>query len=98
MGKVCCALALSCLSAICLSVSGAYVIKMLGAPAAQIAGKLNIFVTIALSSAFLGEKLNVLQILSAILVVVGAAIFEKGQRNHGTSSTEAISCKEKNLP
>merc|ERR1719420_2878102 len=44
------------LSAITLNILGMNVIKMLGAPAAQIAGKLHVLVVAALSAAFFGEK------------------------------------------
>ncbi|CAE7697974.1 GONST5 [Symbiodinium sp. KB8] len=69
-------LAFSTACAVYLSLMGMVLIKMLGAAAAQIAGKLNILVTVALSSAFLHERLSLGFIVGAAAVLAGAAIFE----------------------
>lgn len=73
-------LLLSAASAVFLTIMGMCVIKMLGASAAQIAGKLNVLGTAAFSSAFLGEHLTHLEILGAIVVICGAGLFEHAQR------------------
>jgi len=69
-------LILSTTTAVYLTIMGLVLVKLLGASAAQIAGKLNILVTIALSSAFLGESLSALEILGGVIVLIGATIFE----------------------
>jgi drug/metabolite transporter (DMT)-like permease len=71
---------LSSVCAVYLTIMGFYLVKLLGASAAQIAIKLNILVTIALSSAFLGESLSILEIIGAITVLVGATIFEQSPK------------------
>merc|ERR1719310_2479476 len=68
--------------AACLNISAVYTIKMLGAPAAQIAGKLNVLVVASLSCAFLGETLTLKQGASTLLIIGGATLFEKAQRNN----------------
>eukprot|EP00746_Dinoflagellata_sp_MGD_P152163 gnl/MRDRNA2_/MRDRNA2_83473_c0_seq2.p1 gnl/MRDRNA2_/MRDRNA2_83473_c0~~gnl/MRDRNA2_/MRDRNA2_83473_c0_seq2.p1 ORF type:complete len:256 (+),score=67.64 gnl/MRDRNA2_/MRDRNA2_83473_c0_seq2:91-768(+) len=73
MGNVC--------FAACLNISAVYTIKMLGAPAAQIAGKLNVLVVASLSCALLGETLTLKQGASTILIIGGATLFEKAQKN-----------------
>eukprot|EP00930_Biecheleria_cincta_P101348 TRINITY_DN92987_c0_g1_i1.p1 TRINITY_DN92987_c0_g1~~TRINITY_DN92987_c0_g1_i1.p1 ORF type:complete len:380 (+),score=58.37 TRINITY_DN92987_c0_g1_i1:72-1211(+) len=70
---------LSIASALYLTFMGVHIVKMLGASAAQIAGKLNVLVTVALSSAFLGEEMTSQFIMGAVLVLAGAATFEFGQ-------------------
>jgi len=65
--------------AACLNISAVYAIKMLGAPAAQIAGKLNVLVVAVLSCALLGETLTMRQGASSLLILAGAALFEKAQ-------------------
>lgn len=62
-----------------VNIMGMCVIKMLGAPASQIAGKFNVLVVAALSCALLGEILTLSQGLAALLILGGAAIFEKSQ-------------------
>merc|ERR1719387_1755734 len=64
-------------SAVYLTVMGMVLVKMLGASAAQIAGKLNILVTVALSSAFLGEFISMFEVFGALTVLCGAAVFER---------------------
>lgn len=54
-------------------------IKMLGAAAAQIAGKLNILLTVAMSSSFLGERLTWPFIVDAAMVLLGASFFERAK-------------------
>jgi drug/metabolite transporter (DMT)-like permease len=66
-------------AAVCLNISVMYAIKMLGAPAAQIAGKLNVLVVAALSCALLGETLTLRQGASTLLIIAGAGLFEKAQ-------------------
>lgn len=66
--------------AVFLTYTGMVIIKMIGASAAQIAGKLNILITVALSCAFLGEKMSYLEVVGAVIVVSGAAVFEKSQQ------------------
>lgn len=66
-------------SAACLNISAMYTIKMLGAPAAQIAGKFNVLVVASLSCAILGETLTLRQGASTLLIICGAALFEKAQ-------------------
>jgi len=73
-------LALSAACAVFLTIMGLVVIKMLGASAAQIAGKLNVLITVALSSAFLGESLTGLEILGGAVVLCGAGLFERAQQ------------------
>jgi len=65
--------------AACLNISAVYAIKQLGAPAAQIAGKLNVLVVAVLSCALLGETLTLRQGASSLLILAGAALFEKAQ-------------------
>jgi len=65
--------------AACLNISAVYAIKLLGAPAAQIAGKLNVLVVAVLSCALLGETLTLRQGASSLLILAGAALFEKAQ-------------------
>jgi drug/metabolite transporter (DMT)-like permease len=67
--------------AACLNISAVYAIKMLGAPAAQIAGKLNVLVVASLSCALLGETLTLKQGASTLLIIGGATLFEKAQKN-----------------
>merc|ERR1719335_495283 len=67
--------------AVMLNISVMYCIKMLGAPAAQIAGKLNVLVVAALSAALLGETLTLKQGLSTCFIIAGAGLFEKAQKN-----------------
>lgn len=62
-----------------VNIFGMCTIKMLGAPAAQIAGKFNVLVAATLACTFMGETLTVVQGLSGLLIVGGAAIFEKAQ-------------------
>lgn len=66
-------------AAVSLNVLAMYVIKMLGAPASQIAGKFNVLVVAALSCAFLGETLTLQQGGAAMLILTGATVFEKAQ-------------------
>merc|ERR1719379_1815910 len=68
--------------AACLNISAVYTIKLLGAPAAQIAGKLNVLVVASLSCALLGETLTVKQGASTLLIIGGAALYEKAQKNN----------------
>lgn len=79
-------LALSTACALYLTIMGLVLIKMLGASAAQIAGKMNILVTAALSSAFLGEAISVLEIIGALAVLCGAAIFENSGSVHNQTA------------
>eukprot|EP00746_Dinoflagellata_sp_MGD_P152164 gnl/MRDRNA2_/MRDRNA2_83473_c0_seq3.p1 gnl/MRDRNA2_/MRDRNA2_83473_c0~~gnl/MRDRNA2_/MRDRNA2_83473_c0_seq3.p1 ORF type:complete len:415 (+),score=81.86 gnl/MRDRNA2_/MRDRNA2_83473_c0_seq3:103-1245(+) len=72
---------LNVMCAACLNISAVYAIKMLGAPAAQIAGKLNVLVVASLSCALLGETLTLKQGASTILIIGGATLFEKAQKN-----------------
>jgi len=65
--------------AACLNISAVYAIKQLGAPAAQIAGKLNVLVVAVLSCALLGETLTLRQGGSSLLILAGAGLFEKAQ-------------------
>ncbi|CAL1169791.1 unnamed protein product [Cladocopium goreaui] len=51
-------------------------IKMLGATAAQIAGKVNILMTVAVSSSFMGERLTLPFMAGAAMVLLGASVFE----------------------
>jgi drug/metabolite transporter (DMT)-like permease len=66
-------------SASVLNVSGMYVIKMLGAPAAQIASQFNTIVVAALSCAFLGETFTVRQGAATVLILIGVHIYEEAQ-------------------
>lgn len=68
-------------SAVIYNISAMYTIKMLGAPAAQIAGKLNVLIVAALSCAWFGETLTMKEALSAFLIIAGANMYEKAQRN-----------------
>lgn len=68
--------------AACLNICAVYTIKMLGAPAAQIAGKLNVLVVASLSCALLGETLTLRQGVSTLFIIAGAAVFEKAQRGN----------------
>lgn len=72
----------SVVSAVIYNISAMYTIKMLGAPAAQIAGKLNVLVVAALSCAFFNETLTLKEAVSAFLIVTGASLYEKAQRNN----------------
>ncbi|CAJ1393708.1 unnamed protein product [Effrenium voratum] len=72
-------LVFSAACAVYLTYMGMILIKMLGAAAAQIAGKLNILVTVALSSAFLEEAMSPLFLLGAVGVLCGAGIFERAK-------------------
>merc|ERR1719161_126293 len=76
-----CTLIVNVLAATCLQISAAFCIKMLGAPAAQIAGKLNVLVVASLSCALLGETLTLKQGASTLLIIGGAALYEKAQKN-----------------
>lgn len=82
MSPAACTLIVNVLAATCLQISAAFCIKMLGAPAAQIAGKLNVLVVAALSCALLGETLTLKQGASTLLIIGGAALYEKAQRNN----------------
>lgn len=68
----------TCVSASALNILGMRAIRELGASAMQVVGKLNTIVTVALSVAFLGERLPIGVIAGACLVVLGIAIFERG--------------------
>eukprot|EP00930_Biecheleria_cincta_P051516 TRINITY_DN36706_c0_g1_i1.p1 TRINITY_DN36706_c0_g1~~TRINITY_DN36706_c0_g1_i1.p1 ORF type:complete len:380 (-),score=56.19 TRINITY_DN36706_c0_g1_i1:80-1219(-) len=83
-------LVLSAASAVYLTFMGMVVVKMLGASAAQIAGKLNVLVTVALSSAFLGEEMTLQFVVGAALVLAGAATFEFGQKAAATRKAELL--------
>lgn len=72
-------LILSTMAATYLNTSAVYLVKMLGAPASQIASKLNILVTAVLSCALFGERLTFAYALGTVLVLAGAWIFEKAQ-------------------
>lgn len=82
-------LILSTMAAAYLNTTAVYLIKMLGAPASQIAAKLNILVTAVLSCAFFGERLPFAYAVGTVFVLAGAGIFEKAQ--HMMKAKEAIS-------
>lgn len=82
---------LSCICAVYVNIGGMHMIKMLGAPASQIAGKLNILVTTALASAFMGERLTTFEICGASVILLGATIFERSQ--HSDKQTETNEAK-----
>jgi len=71
---------LSCSSATCMNFSGMLAIRMLGAPASQLAGKLNVFVVAALSSAWFGEILTYGEAAGGVVALAGLAVFEKAQK------------------
>jgi len=72
-------LLVSSLCAVFLSIMGMCLIKMLGAAAAQIAGKVNILMTVAVSSSFLGEHLTLPFVVGAAMVLLGASFFERAK-------------------
>lgn len=76
--------------AACLNISAVYTIKLLGAPAAQIAGKMNVLVVASLSCALLGETLTLRQGASTLFIIAGAAIFEKAQKRNVKDLTGLI--------
>jgi len=69
-------LVLSLVSALAVNVMGTVCIKILGASAAQIAGKLNVLVIVAFSCAFMGETLTFYEAIGAVVVLAGAGLFE----------------------
>eukprot|EP00435_Cladocopium_sp_Y103_P014564 s1367_g3.t1 len=72
-------LAVSAFCAVFLSIMGMFLIKMLGAAAAQIAGKMNILMTVAVSSSFMGERLTLPFVVGSAMVLLGASIFEQAK-------------------
>lgn len=70
-------LAVSAFCAVFLSIMGMFLIKMLGAAAAQIAGKMNILLTVSVSSSFMGERLTLPFVVGSAMVLLGASIFEQ---------------------
>mmetsp|Transcript_86725 Transcript_86725/g.137592 ORF Transcript_86725/g.137592 Transcript_86725/m.137592 type:complete len:372 (+) Transcript_86725:77-1192(+) len=68
-------LAVSAFCAVFLSIMGMFLIKMLGAAAAQIAGKMNILLTVSVSSSFMGERLTLPFVVGSAMVLLGASIF-----------------------
>lgn len=96
-------MALSCASATFMNFSGMCAIRMLGAPAAQLAGKLNVFVTAALSTVCFGEVLTLGEVGGAAVALAGLALYEKAQHHHsdnkrgGASPTVAPSATEQLL-
>lgn len=88
-------LLLSIFSALYLTFMGMVLVKMLGASAAQIAGKLNVLVTVALSSAFLGEEMTSEFVVGATLVLAGAATFEFGQKGAARQAEMMLKAPEK---
>jgi len=72
-------LILSTVAATYLNTAAVYIIKMLGAPASQIASKLNILVTAVLSCALFGERLTFAYAVGTVFILAGAGIFEKAQ-------------------
>lgn len=66
-------------SAVALNILAMYVIKMLGAPAAQIAGKFHVLVVVALSFALFGERVTIMQGVATLFILGGAFVFEKAQ-------------------
>lgn len=72
-------LAISCACAVVVNVGGLYCIRMLGATASQIAGKLNILITPALAFIFHGESSSVAQMIGVSIMIVGAMAFERAQ-------------------
>jgi hypothetical protein len=71
---------LSCSSATCMNFSGMFAIRNLGAPASQLAGKLNVFVVAAVSSAWFGEILTCGEACGGVVALAGLAVFEKAQK------------------
>jgi len=82
-------LAISAVCAVFLSIMGMYLIKMLGAAAAQIAGKVNILMTMAVSSSFMGERLTLPFVLGAAMVLLGASVFEGAKAELSNASIVA---------
>jgi len=80
-------LILSTVAATYLNTAAVYIIKMLGAPASQIASKLNILVTAVLSCALFGERLTFAYAVGTVFILAGAGIFEKAQ--HTLKAKEA---------
>merc|ERR1719331_610461 len=72
--------ALSCFAATSMNFAGMCAIRKLGAPASQLAGKLNVFVTTALSSAFFGDELTAGEVCGGMVALAGLAIYEKAQK------------------
>eukprot|EP00930_Biecheleria_cincta_P002611 TRINITY_DN103616_c0_g1_i1.p1 TRINITY_DN103616_c0_g1~~TRINITY_DN103616_c0_g1_i1.p1 ORF type:complete len:379 (-),score=67.30 TRINITY_DN103616_c0_g1_i1:117-1253(-) len=72
-------LIVSIVAATYLNTAAVYIIKMLGAPASQIASKLNILVTAVLSCALFGERLTFAYAVGTVFILAGAGIFEKAQ-------------------
>jgi len=84
-------LAVSAFCAVFLSIMGMFLIKMLGAPAAQIAGKMNILMTVAVSSSFMGERLTLPFVAGSAMVLLGASIFEQMKELAPEKTTSAKS-------
>merc|ERR1719336_3521240 len=74
-------------SALVLNFTGGYALADLGASSQQIIGKLNTIVISAFSVAFLGEHLPAIVLAGTALVLVGVAIFERGE--HAASDEDA---------
>mmetsp|Transcript_1637 Transcript_1637/g.5578 ORF Transcript_1637/g.5578 Transcript_1637/m.5578 type:complete len:367 (-) Transcript_1637:76-1176(-) len=71
----------TCVSATALNILGAMTIHALGASLMQVIGKLNIFVTVAFSVAFLGEALPLKVVIGAIIMLLGVVVFEMAEKN-----------------
>eukprot|EP00435_Cladocopium_sp_Y103_P001380 s2109_g1.t1 len=82
-------LAASAFCAVFLSIMGMFLIKMLGAAAAQIAGKVNILMTVAVSSSFMGERLTLPYVAGSAMVLLGASIFEQTKESDLEKKTSA---------
>lgn len=74
-------LLLSCAAATSMNFSQMCAIGLLGAPAAQLAGKLNIFMTTALAAACFGEVLTPGEVGGAALALAGLGLYEKAQKS-----------------
>mmetsp|Transcript_10801 Transcript_10801/g.20071 ORF Transcript_10801/g.20071 Transcript_10801/m.20071 type:complete len:456 (+) Transcript_10801:66-1433(+) len=73
---------LSCAAATSMNFSQMCAISMLGAPAAQLAGKLNVFITTALATVCFDEVLTPGEVCGAALALAGLAVYEKAQKHH----------------
>merc|ERR550514_320862 len=79
--KMACFLLCNCTFAACLNISGLYSIKLMGAPAAQIASKLNVPLVALLSCAFMGESLTLTQAACALVLISSVWMFEHAQEH-----------------
>merc|ERR1719159_553352 len=76
-----CLLLINCTFAAFLNISGLYAVKLLGAPSAQIAAKLNVPIVALLSCTIMGETLTLIQAASALLLLFAVWMFEYAQKH-----------------